>query len=65
MDIFGETVQLENTSLTIHDDYTGIPDRVDALTDGGIAVTQPGVETTEPIQLATSESLLVPITMEL
>ena len=26
LDMFGETDELENTELTIHDDYTGIPD---------------------------------------
>ena len=55
-DIFGETVELENTSITIHDDYTGIPDRVAALTDGGIAVAQPGDDTNEANQLTTGDS---------
>ena len=35
--MFGETEELENTDLTFHDDYTGIPDIVAAIPDAAVA----------------------------
>lgn len=56
MDIFGETVELEKTSIKIHDNYIGIPDIVAAVPDVVIALAQPSGESTEQIQLTTGDS---------
>ena len=54
MDMFGEIEELQNTKLTIHDDYTVIPDIVTPLPDVAITIAQPDV-TTEQIDKDNSE----------